>query len=195
MVARGPRGGHGPVAWMSGAGKHEDAGIRVSLVGAPDPATSTTTVTPEPDERLRDIGAGHLRLETPGGSHRVVIAPIRHPAHTATGIRRLEVVVDGWRFEVDVEPESRARLRERATSEKADAGRGGPLELRAIIPGRVVSVDVSNGDAVEAGGRLLVIEAMKMQNELRASRGGTVRRLGVGPGQTVERGDLLLVVE
>jgi biotin carboxyl carrier protein len=69
------------------------------------------------------------------------------------------------------------------------------LELHAIIPGRVVSVDVAIGDTIDAGGRLLVVEAMKMQNELRSPRGGTISRLAVGPGQTVERGDLLLVIE
>jgi biotin carboxyl carrier protein len=107
----------------------------------------------------------------------------------------VEVVVDGWRFEFDVETERRARLRERATNARADAARGGPSELRAIIPGRVVSLEVAEGDTVEPGRRLLVLEAMKMQNELRAPRAGTVARIAVGPGQTVELGDLLLVIE
>jgi biotin carboxyl carrier protein len=69
------------------------------------------------------------------------------------------------------------------------------LEVRAIIPGRVVSVDVASGDAIDAGGRLLVVEAMKMQNELRSPRAGTISRVAVGAGQTVDRGDLLVVVE
>jgi biotin carboxyl carrier protein len=135
------------------------------------------------------------RLEAQGGPHDVLLAELPDSRRAALGVRRLEVVVDGWRFEVDVEPEARAQLRERATSSRGDAGKGGPIELRAIIPGRVVSVDVAQGDAVDAGGRLLVVEAMKMQNELRAPRGGTVGRVAVGPGQTVELGDLLLVVE
>ena len=73
--------------------------------------------------------------------------------------------------------------------------RGGPVELRAIIPGRVLSVDVADGDTVAAGQRVLVVEAMKMQNELKAPRAGTIRGVAVGPGQTIELGDLLLVVE
>ena len=145
-----------------------------------------------PSTRLDPIRA---RLQTAAGSHDVLLAPRPDPRRAAHGIRRVEVVLDGWRFEVDVESEARARLRERATSADVDAAHGGPLELRAIIPGRVLSVDVAEGDAIEAGGRLLVIEAMKMQNELRAPRGGTVGRVAVGPGQTVELGDLLLVVE
>jgi glutaconyl-CoA decarboxylase len=50
------------------------------------------------------------------------------------------------------------------------------------------------GDAVTAGQQLLVVEAMKMQNELRAPRDGTVERVAVGAGRTIEVGDLLLVI-
>jgi acetyl/propionyl-CoA carboxylase alpha subunit len=135
------------------------------------------------------------RLETEDGAHDVLLTELPDLRRAAAGVRRLEVVIDSWRFEVDVESEARARLRERATSTRGDAAKGGPVELRAIIPGRVVSVDVAEGDSVDPGGRLLVIEAMKMQNELRSPRGGTVGRVSVGPGQTVELGDLLLVVE
>ena len=137
----------------------------------------------------------HARLEAPDGVHDILLADLPDPRRAAAGVRRFEVVVDGWRFEVDVESETRARLRRRASGARGDAARGGPVELRAIIPGRVVSVDVAEGDTVDAGGRLLVVEAMKMQNELRSPRSGTVGRVSVGPGQTVELGDLLLVVE
>ena len=139
------------------------------------------------------------RLTTSAGAdaatHAVLLTPLPDVRRAAAGVHRVEVVIDGWRFELDVESDARARLRERATSARASAGKGGPAELRAIIPGRVVSVDVAEGDAVEAGGRLLVLEAMKMQNEVRAPRTGTVARLAVGPGQTVELGDVLLVIE
>jgi biotin carboxyl carrier protein len=110
------------------------------------------------------------------------------------GAARVEVVIDGWRFELDVEDARRAELRERATRRRAGAAGGGPREVRAIIPGRIVSVAVAPGDAVSEGQALLVVEAMKMQNELRAPRAGTVERIAVGPGATVELGDLLLVL-
>ena len=140
-------------------------------------------------------GLPRVRLATPSGPRTAIVSPLPRADAVAAGVQRVEVVVDGWRFEIDVELEARARLRERATKAGGAASGGGPLELRAIIPGRVVSVDVAAGDTVEAGGRLLVIEAMKMQNELRAPRAGTVAKVAVGSGQTVERGDLLLVVE
>ena len=133
-------------------------------------------------------------VEAPAGArHQVLIQPLE-PAARGAG-RRVEVVVDGWRFEVEVEPEQRAALREKARRDRGDAGHSGPAEVHAIIPGVVVSVAVAPGDAVEAGQQLLVVEAMKMQNELRAPRAGTVERVTVGERSTIEVGDLLVVIE
>jgi biotin carboxyl carrier protein len=109
--------------------------------------------------------------------------------------RSVEVVVGGWRFELEVEDAGQAELRERARRDEDGRSVGGPVEVRAIIPGRVVSVLVSVGDRVPAGGHLLVLEAMKMQNELRAPVDGVVVRVAVNAGLTVDRGDLLLVLE
>ena len=108
--------------------------------------------------------------------------------------RRIEVVVDGWRFELEVEDDARASLRRRATRDRDASNASGPLEIRAIIPGRVAAVRVAVGDQVEAGAGLLVVEAMKMQNELRVPRAGTVDRVAVGAGDTIELGDLLVVL-
>jgi biotin carboxyl carrier protein len=110
------------------------------------------------------------------------------------GAVRREVVVDGWRIELEVESAARAALRERARRGREEAGHSGPTEVHAIIPGVVVSVSVAPGDAVVAGQQLLAVEAMKMQNELRAPRDGTIERVAVAPGRTIEVGDLLLVI-
>jgi biotin carboxyl carrier protein len=117
------------------------------------------------------------------------------PVRGSDGVERREIVVDGWRIEVEVEVEQRAALRERARRGGEAASSGGPTEVRAIIPGRVVSVSVAAGDELIAGQQVLVVEAMKMQNELRAPRDGTVTSVAVGPGATIEVGDLLLVIE
>ena len=61
-------------------------------------------------------------------------------------------------------------------------------EVKAIIPGKVAAVLVAAGDSVTAGERLLVIEAMKMQNELRAPRDGTIARVNVAPGENIDDG-------
>jgi len=116
------------------------------------------------------------------------------PRHTGEGVDLREVLVDGWRVEVAIEPEARAALRERARRGGSGAAAGGPVDVRAIIPGRIVALDVAPGDGVTAGQQLLVLEAMKMQNELRAPRDGTIERVAVTVGVTVDVGDLLLVL-
>ncbi|MFI5041941.1 MAG: acetyl-CoA carboxylase biotin carboxyl carrier protein subunit [Acidimicrobiales bacterium] len=122
----------------------------------------------------------------------VVLGPLRERATLGTFVR--EVLVGGWRVDVELEPERRAVLRERARRAKEATGRSGPLEVHAIIPGRIVAISVAPGDAVVAGQQILVLEAMKMQNELRAPREGTVERVAVAVGVNVEVGDLLLVI-
>lgn len=64
----------------------------------------------------------------------------------------------------------------------------------APMPGVVVALRVKAGDSVRAGQAVVVVEAMKMQNELRAPRAGTVERLAVAAGQTIELGELLAVL-
>jgi biotin carboxyl carrier protein len=110
------------------------------------------------------------------------------------GTRVREVLVDGFRFLVETEPERIAALRERATTGRAVSAHSGPLQVKAIIPGKVVAVSVGVGDTVTAGQQLLVVEAMKMQNELRAPKDGTIERMGVAVGVTIEIGDLLVVI-
>jgi biotin carboxyl carrier protein len=122
----------------------------------------------------------------------VLLGPVRVRVSDGTFVR--EVVVDGWRFDIEVEAERRAALRERARRGKEAAGHSGPLEVHAIIPGRIVAVSVAPGDAVTAGQQVLVLEAMKMQNELRAPREGTIERVAVAVGVNVEVGDLLMVI-
>jgi acetyl/propionyl-CoA carboxylase alpha subunit len=77
----------------------------------------------------------------------------------------------------------------------AAAERHGPSRVEAPIPGKVVAVDVAPGDEVEAGQALVVLEAMKMQNQLTAERGGRVTAVHVAPGATVETGALLVELE
>jgi biotin carboxyl carrier protein len=113
---------------------------------------------------------------------------------TTRGRIVVETVADGWRFEFEVEDADLAALRERATHLSGGAGEHGPTEVRAIIPGQVVSIAVEVGAEVGPGQRLLAVEAMKMENELRAPRGGVVDRLVVTVGQNVEAGDVLVVL-
>jgi biotin carboxyl carrier protein len=143
------------------------------------------------DATVRSKGGGHYLMEVESGVTRVILEA---PSAVPGGIRRREVLVDGFRFVVDVESERIAALRERASSGRASSAHAGPLQVKAIIPGKVVAVSVQAGDAVTAGQQLLVVEAMKMQNELRAPRDGTIERVGVAVGVNIEIGDLLVVI-
>jgi len=67
--------------------------------------------------------------------------------------------------------------------------------VRAPIPGAVLSIDVAEGDAVEAGQVLLTMEAMKMENQIKATKAGKVTKLCVQPGDAVAQGQDLVVVE
>jgi len=150
------------------------------------------------DVRLDRRGPIHrvLHHEPDGGSTPLLILPAEPAGQPpAPGVVRREVIVDGWRVVVDLELEARASLRERARQGRERTAHDGPTEVRAIIPGRIAAVSVVPGDAVVAGQQLLVVEAMKMQNELRAPRDGIVSSVAVGVGGTIEVGDLLLVLE
>jgi biotin carboxyl carrier protein len=132
-------------------------------------------------------GAGPDPIRT-----RLVLGPAHRRA--GDGILIREVVVDGWRVEVVLEPERRASLREHARRHATSVGPPRPIDIVAELPGRIAAISVAPGDVVVAGQQLLVIEAMKMHNELRAPRAGTVGRVVVAAGSGVELGDLLVVL-
>jgi biotin carboxyl carrier protein len=175
-----------------------DRRVRVT----PGPATrqpdDEPIVVAAGDADLEVLASGRARLSLPPRADRaayavaVLLEPL--PARDRASRPTLEVIVDGWRFELMTEAEARASLLERARRGAESTRRGGPTEIRAVIPGRVVGLSVAVGDEIEAGQEILVIEAMKMQNELRAPRAGTVERLAVGAGSRVEVGDVLAVI-
>ena len=152
-----------------------------------DVAVGDSAILVEPD-------TPDIRLEWTGPDAAVLVdGATRTRVRFITEHGHQEVLVDGWHLDVAVETERRAALREKARRGAGTTAHGGPTEVRAIIPGRVVSVAVAPGDEVVAGQQLLVVEAMKMQNELRAPRAGTVASVATGTGRTIEVGDLLLV--
>jgi biotin carboxyl carrier protein len=164
--------------------------VRVTAEQVDDPGAEPVVVG-EADGRI-ERGMGDLvRAHRADGA----VSQGRVRRLSSGSASRLEVEIDGWRFVLAVEDEQRAELRERAGGGAGPASATGPTELRTPIPGRVVSVSAAVGEQVEAGQPLLVVEAMKMQNEVRAPRAGVVRRVDVVGGQSVDGGDLLLVLE
>jgi len=97
--------------------------------------------------------------------------------------------VDGTRFETEALDE---RLRAIRDLTAASAAASGPAPLVAPMPGLVVRVNVAVWDTVSAGQSLVVVEAMKMENELRAAGSGVVLSIRATPGSAVEKGAILV---
>jgi len=114
-----------------------------------------------------------------------------YDAHVYLDEDTWQVMCHGAMYSAQVEDEREKRLR---------AAMGGGVSgqedfhLRAPMPGLVVSVPVHEGQAVEKGDVLLILESMKMQNELRSPRAGTISRLRVGSGDRVEQKETMLSV-
>ena len=102
-----------------------------------------------------------------------------------------EVLLMGRQFPVVVEDEREKRLRAAAGGSVSEAGE---FHLRSPMPGMVVSIPVEEGQQIEKGDVLLILESMKMQNELKAPRAGTVGRIRVKMGESVEQRQTLLSV-
>lgn len=101
------------------------------------------------------------------------------------------VAVRGVDFAMRVESEQERNARLVDGQSKA----AGPVVLRSVMPGRVVRVMLREGEAVDSGSSILILEAMKMENEIRSPIRGIVRKLYAGPGQTVGNGEMLAVIE
>jgi len=104
----------------------------------------------------------------------------------------LMVLVDGQPFRVEIQDEQERRLR--AAVGKGDA-KPAKRVVSAPMPGKVVKLLVRPGDAVQAGDGVIVVEAMKMENELKAPASGTVKEVRVEEGKPVSGGDVLVVIE
>lgn len=101
----------------------------------------------------------------------------------------LVVVVNGHRFEVEVRDP-------RAWARGGGAGAGsGAATIAAPMPGKVVRVLVAVGDEVASGQGIVVVEAMKMQNEMKATRAGRIATLSAREGATVAAGEVLATIE
>ena len=100
------------------------------------------------------------------------------------------VEVAGESYAIGVEEETRHIIRTRAGASLGEDGH----TVRAPMPGKITHVPVAAGDAVAPGDTLVVVEAMKMENELKATVAGSVREVRVQVGQAVNAGDVLVVV-
>jgi biotin carboxyl carrier protein len=130
-----------------------------------------------------DLGGGRWSLRFPesGAQHAVVVTPAAEP-------NAMDVLVDG----LSVATRVRTGIREVAKAAGAARGAG---RVTAPMPGKIVKLLVTVGQTVTARQGVAVVEAMKMENELRAGRDGTVRDILVAEGASVEAGAPLVVIE
>jgi biotin carboxyl carrier protein len=108
------------------------------------------------------------------------------------GPRSVRIYIDGHEFEVETVRPIRGRERKSKATDFMEEGR---WVLQSPLTGSVVEARVSVGDKVEPGAILMVVEAMKMQNELRSRVAGRVAAVHVSPGQLVEGGMRLIEIE
>lgn len=135
---------------------------------------------------LIDVEASPARIVKIGAEvHRVVVQ--KRP-----GRGKYTLWVDGYRFETEALDERTRAIRDLSA---ASVGPVGPAPIIAPMPGLIVRVSVSVGDRVDAGQGVVVIEAMKMENELRATTAGVVKSVEVAAGTAVEKGTLLVSLE
>jgi pyruvate carboxylase subunit B len=135
---------------------------------------------------LRAVEGTPVRLVTIGTEvHRVIV-------RRRAGRGAYTLWIDGFSYEVEALDERTRTIRDLTA---AAAGPAGPVPLLAPMPGLVVRVNVKAGDTVEAGQGLIVMEAMKMENELRAHGAGVVKAVRVAPGDAVEKGAVLVEMD
>jgi biotin carboxyl carrier protein len=113
-------------------------------------------------------------------------------AVTELGRGRWSLTLQGERWEAEALDERARHIR--SLTNGADRPKG-PGTLRAPMPGLVVRVEVEPGQSVTPGVGMVVLEAMKMENELKAAGSGVVRSVLVGPGEAVEKGQVLVEFE
>jgi acetyl/propionyl-CoA carboxylase alpha subunit len=165
--------------WLEVGGKK----VRVELpsgVGAGAMECSVDGRALSVDVRLLEPGVMSLLVAGPDGNGRQYRCVLDGDG----------VVIGGRRFGFEVE-DPRSLQGRRGSG----AGTEGPRPVKAPMPGRVVRLLVEVGDEVAEGQGVVVIEAMKMQNELKSPKAGRVVRVGVVVGDTVGSGEVLVVVE
>lgn len=132
---------------------------------------------------LADVEGTPIQVVTIGNeSHRVAV-------RRGDSRGRYAIWMDGYRYEAEALDERMRTIRDLTA---ASAMSSGPRPLVAPMPGLIVRVNVAVGDVVEAGQGLVVMEAMKMENELRATSAGAVKAIHILPGVAVEKGALLV---
>ena len=158
-----------------------------------DDALTKLEVHREGDEYRFRVGSGeektaHL-IQVEPGLFSVLSGGHSYEARAETGEDCAWITIQGHRFRVAI-TDPRRWSPKRATAHGQDRE-----NIIAPMPGKIVRVLVAPGDRVESGQGIVVVEAMKMQNEMKAHRGGRIAALPVREGETVSAGAILATIE
>lgn len=135
-------------------------------------------------ENLKSLAPGAYAVKVNGKIYNFEVKP--------TGNETFQIFIDGYSFETEVLDQTILMLRSFAKSR--DEGVSGQFKLRAPMPGLVVKVLTSEGENVNKGDKLVIIEAMKMENALSTPISGIVQKVFVQEGQTVEKDAILVEI-
>jgi pyruvate carboxylase subunit B len=139
------------------------------------------------------MGAGNMSLLIDGTvSYAYVVSGFLHPSqhHVETG-KPFQINVDSHIHDVVVDDQRSVLLK---TLQKSQVRSTGPAEIIAPMPGLVAKILVSTGEGVKQGQGIIILEAMKMENEIRTTQAGSVNEILVQPGQAVEKGEILVKI-
>jgi biotin carboxyl carrier protein len=152
---------------------------------------------------LQEVGEGLYELTVDGTTVRVDAAKSGPTVYSLIedgrqweasveekGAHGFDVLVRGVLFHLEAEDERSGRL-----AQSAKGGASGPQTVEAEMPGKVIKVEVAVGDVVSEGQGVVILEAMKMENEIPSPIDGTVSNIDVAEGDTVESGAPLFTVE
>lgn len=179
MEAGGAQGGDAVKVYLEIAGEQRE----IRLERAADGLYRALIDGTEMEVHAEELRPGVVSLLMEGRAYRIVAEETVETEDSAVHVGR-----ERFAYRMDDPRSLRSRLR---ANEHGD----GPKTLKASMPGRVVRVLAAEGDSVAAGQGVLVIEAMKMQNELKAPKDGVVGKLLVAPGEAVGAGQDLAVIE
>jgi glutaconyl-CoA/methylmalonyl-CoA decarboxylase subunit gamma len=132
------------------------------------------------------------------GLFSILIAGRQFCARVSRGPDPTDAVGNAYLYKVQVDGETysiTAQDPRRWSRARSGVTCGGHQQIVAPMPGKIVRVLVAPGQQVEAGRSVIVVEAMKMQNEIRSSTAGTVARVSVSEGQAVNAGEILMTIE
>ena len=153
----------------------------------------TYTVDINQDGRITIDGDDHnVDFQTISESlYSAIIDNVSLEALVETRDGRLNVLMFGEQYEVDVADEQQMRLLRSSTGFEVTQGE---LSIRSPMPGLIVAVKVAEGQLIQKGDALCVLESMKMENEIKAPRAGSIGRVYITAGDRVEQNKVLLMI-